>query len=62
MTCSGLWAIHQRKCKNGKKEVSLDAYLGMKSLLVGIGFNFVKCATIMIAVLAVTSGPGSSFD
>jgi hypothetical protein len=24
-TCSDLWAIHQRKCKNGKKEVSIVA-------------------------------------
>jgi hypothetical protein len=24
-TCSDLWAMHQRKCKNGKKEVSLVA-------------------------------------
>jgi hypothetical protein len=27
MACSDLWAIHQRKCKNGKKKVSLVAYL-----------------------------------
>jgi hypothetical protein len=35
MICSDLWAIHQRKCKNGMKEVSLVALLAMKSLLVG---------------------------
>jgi hypothetical protein len=23
--CSDLWPIHQRKCKNGKKEVSIVA-------------------------------------
>jgi hypothetical protein len=36
MTCSDLWAIHQRKCKNDKKKVSLVTWLAMKSLLVGI--------------------------
>jgi hypothetical protein len=36
-TCSDLWAIHQWKCENGKKEVSLVARAEMKSLLVGIG-------------------------
>jgi hypothetical protein len=37
MTSSDLWAIHQRKCKNGKMEVFLVAKLAMKSLLIGIG-------------------------
>jgi hypothetical protein len=42
MTCSDLCAIHQRKCKNGKKEVSLVARPVMKSLLVGIGCYLCK--------------------
>ena len=29
--------MHKRKCKNGKKEVSLVTLLVMKSLLVGTG-------------------------
>jgi hypothetical protein len=37
MSCSDLWAIHQRKCKNGKTEVFLVAQPAMKSLLVGTG-------------------------
>jgi hypothetical protein len=37
MARSDLWVIHQRNCKNGKKEVSLVAELAMKSLLVGTG-------------------------
>jgi hypothetical protein len=37
MACSDLWSIHQRKCKNGKKEASLVARLAMKSLLMCTG-------------------------
>jgi hypothetical protein len=40
--CSDLWAIHQRKCKNGKKEISIVTYLAMKSLLVGTGCYLCK--------------------
>jgi hypothetical protein len=42
MTCSDLWVIHQRKCKNGKNEVSLVSYLAMESLLVGTGCYLCK--------------------
>jgi hypothetical protein len=42
MACSDLWAIHQRKCKNDKKEVSIVTYLLMKSLLVGTGHYLCK--------------------
>jgi hypothetical protein len=34
----------------------------MKSLLRYMVLTFAKCITIMIAVLAVTNGLGSSFD
>jgi hypothetical protein len=37
MTCSDLWAIQQRKYKNGKNDVSLVARPAMKSLHIGIG-------------------------
>jgi hypothetical protein len=62
MACSDLWAIHQRKCKNGKggfsSRLSSDEITthGYRVL------TFAKCITIMIAELAVTSGLGSSFD
>jgi hypothetical protein len=36
VVCSDLWAIHQSKYKNDKKEASLVARAVMKSLLVGI--------------------------
>jgi hypothetical protein len=61
--CSDLWAIHQRKCKNGKRggfysrlasdEITTRGYRVLTS---------VECTTIMIAELAVTDGLGSSFD
>jgi hypothetical protein len=47
--------MDQRKCKNGKKKVSLAA-CGYRVL------SFVWCTTIMIVVLTVTSGLGYSFD
>jgi hypothetical protein len=42
MTCSDLSAIHQRKCKNGKKEVFLVACAAMKSLHVDTGHYLYK--------------------
>jgi hypothetical protein len=63
MACSDLWAVHQRKCKNGKKggfysrlasdEITTRGYIVLTST---------ECTTIMIAELVVTSSLGSSFD
>jgi hypothetical protein len=63
MACSDVYIIHQRKCKNGKKggfssrlasdEITTRGYRALTST---------KCLTVMIAVLMVTSGLGSSLD
>jgi hypothetical protein len=61
MACSDLWPIHQRKCKDGKMEVSRLA----SDEITTRGYNVLtsaECTTIMTAELAVTSGQGSSFD
>jgi hypothetical protein len=42
MTCSDLWVIHQRKCKNGENEVSPVAWPAMKLLLIGAGHYLCK--------------------
>jgi hypothetical protein len=62
-SCSDLWAIHQRKCKEWQKggfssrsasnEITTRGYMVLTSA---------ECTTIMTAVLMVTSGLGSSFD
>jgi hypothetical protein len=57
MTCSDLYAIHQRKCKNGKEEVLSSRLASDEITTRGYGvLTFAKCTTIMIAELAVTSG------
>jgi hypothetical protein len=49
MACSDFWAIHQRKCKEWQKGVSLVAWPAMKSLLVDTGrylckrYNYHDC-------------------
>jgi hypothetical protein len=61
MACSDLWAIRQSviMAKGGfysrlaSDEITTRGYMVL---------TFVKCTTIMIAELAVTSGMGSSFD
>jgi hypothetical protein len=63
MACNDLWAIHQRKCKNGKKEDFSSRLANDEITTRGYKvLTFTKCITIMIVVLAVTSGLGSSFD
>jgi hypothetical protein len=63
MTCSDLWAIHQRKCKEWQKggfyshlasdEITTRGYRVLTST---------KCTTVMTAMLTVTSSLESSFD
>jgi hypothetical protein len=54
--------MHQRKCKNGKKEVSRRLASDEITTRGFRALTFAKCTTVMIVMLTVTSGLGSSFD
>jgi hypothetical protein len=55
--------MHQRKCKNDKKEVFSSRLASDEITTRGYrALTFAKCTTVMTVVLTVTSGLGSSIE
>jgi hypothetical protein len=63
MACSVPCAVHQRKCRNGKKRGFYSRLASDEITTRGYRvLTYADYTTIMIVELAVTSGLGSSFD